>query len=190
MLRRIDAGFDAHDLDAAGVTPVMSADAGRGPRRGFAVRVTDEVMAYITAMVAATRTSPDLSLGASPRGAIALLRGARRWRPPGPRLRHPRGRQGLCLPALRHRLVRRPEAELQGSTRWAPSAGAGPGRRAAMTRRALALLLATLLLVALGAATGALLVLGILLFVAVAALVARRLAAGTRRRPRRGAARL
>jgi MoxR-like ATPase len=116
MLRRIDAGFDPHDLVAAGITPVIDAAALAAAREEvLAVRVTDEVVAYITAIVAATRTSPDVSLGASPRGAIALLRGGKAMAAiQGRDYVIPEDVKDISLPALRHRLVRRPEAELQG----------------------------------------------------------------------------
>ena len=116
MLRRVDAGFDAHDLRAAGITPVVDAAALAGAREDVAaVRVSDEVLGYITAIVAATRVSPDLSLGASPRGAIALLRGAKAMACiAGRDYVVPEDVKEICVPALRHRLVRRPEAELQG----------------------------------------------------------------------------
>jgi MoxR-like ATPase len=116
MLRRIDAGFDAHDLVAAGIAPVIDVDALAASRAEVAsVRVSDEVVGYITAIVAATRTSPDLSLGASPRGAIALLRGAKAMaRIQARDYVVPDDVKDICIPALRHRLVRRAEAELQG----------------------------------------------------------------------------
>ncbi len=116
MLRRIDAGLNPHDLVAAGVTPVIDAAALSAARAEVAaVTVSDEVVGYITAIVAATRTSPDLSLGASPRGAIALLRGAKAMASiQGREFVIPEDVKDICLPALRHRLVRRAEAELQG----------------------------------------------------------------------------
>jgi MoxR-like ATPase len=116
MLRRVDAGFDPHDLVAAGITPVIDAAAlGAARAEVLAVRVTDEVVAYITAIVAATRSSPDVSLGASPRGAIALLRGGKAMAAiQGRDYVIPEDVKDICIPALRHRLVRRPEAELQG----------------------------------------------------------------------------
>ena len=116
MLRRIDAGFDPHDLVAAGIAPVIDAAALSAARAEvLAVRVSDEVVAYITAIVAATRNSPDVSLGASPRGAIALLRGGKAMAAiQGRDYVIPEDVKDICIPALRHRLVRRPEAELQG----------------------------------------------------------------------------
>ncbi len=116
MLRRIDAGLDPHDLAAAGITPVIDAAALAAARAEVAsVTVSDAVVDYITSIVAATRTSPDLSLGASPRGAIALLRGAKAMACiQGRDFVIPEDVKDICLPALRHRLVRRAEAELQG----------------------------------------------------------------------------
>jgi MoxR-like ATPase len=116
MLRRVDAGFDPHDLVAAGITPVIDTAALAAARAEvLAVRVSDEVVGYITAIVAATRISPDLSLGASPRGAIALLRGGKAMAAiQGRDFVIPEDVKDISLPALRHRLVRRPEAELQG----------------------------------------------------------------------------
>ncbi len=116
ILRRIDAGFEAHDLGAAGVVPVVDAAALVQARAEVAAaRISDEVIGYITAIVAATRSSPDLSLGASPRGAIALLRGAKAMAClQGRDFVIPEDVKDVCVPALRHRLVRRPEAELQG----------------------------------------------------------------------------
>ena len=116
MLRRIDAGFDAHDLVAAGIQPIVDAATLAAVRAEVgAVRVSDEVVHYITSIVAATRTSPDLSLGASPRGAIALLRGAKAMAAIQARdFVVPEDVKDICIPALRHRLVRRAEAELQG----------------------------------------------------------------------------
>jgi len=118
LLRRIDSGFDSLDLAAAGVTVTVTGEDLRGAREETAaVRVTDEVLGYIAAIVMSTRTSPDLLLGASPRGSIALLRGAKAWAAcSGRDYVIPDDVKSLCVPALRHRMIRRPEAEIQGVT--------------------------------------------------------------------------
>jgi MoxR-like ATPase len=118
MLRRFDAGFDPLDLEAAGVRPVVSATAlAAAQTEVAAVRAGDEILGYIAAITEATRTSPDLTLGASPRGAITLLRGAKAMAAiQGRNYVVPDDIKGIALPALRHRLLRRPEAELQGVT--------------------------------------------------------------------------
>ena len=116
LLRRFDQGFDPHALDAAGVAAVIDENALLAVRREVAsIRVGDEVLGYIAAIVAATRTSPDLSLGASPRGSIALLQGAKAMAAvQGRDYVVPDDVKEICIPALRHRMVRRPEAEIQG----------------------------------------------------------------------------
>ena len=116
LLRRFDSGFDPHDLAGAGVAAVIDENGLVAARREVAaVRVGDEVLGYIAAVVAATRTSPDLSLGASPRGSIALLRGAKAMAAiQGRDYVVPDDVKEICVPALRHRMVRRPEAEIQG----------------------------------------------------------------------------
>jgi MoxR-like ATPase len=118
LLRRVDAGFDSLDLDAAGVSVVVRGDDLRAARaEAAAVRVTEEVLGYISAIVMSTRTSPDLLLGASPRGSIALLRCAKAWAAcSGRDYVIPDDVKALCVPALRHRMLRRPEAEIQGVT--------------------------------------------------------------------------
>ena len=118
LLRRIDEGFDSLDLAAAGVSVTVRAEELRAARQeAAAVKVTDEVLGYIAAIAMSTRTSPDLLLGASPRGSIALLRGGKAWAACNGRdYVIPDDIKALSVPALRHRMLRRPEAEIQGVT--------------------------------------------------------------------------
>jgi MoxR-like ATPase len=74
VLTRHAAGFDPRDLRAAGVRPVASAadlEAGRAAVRR--VQVKPEVLGYVVDVCRATRQSPSIQLGVSPRGATALL---------------------------------------------------------------------------------------------------------------------
>ena len=65
----------------------------------------------------ATRESPSLSLGVSPRGATALLSTARAWAwLSGRAFVTPDDVKALARPTLRHRVAVRPEAELEGVT--------------------------------------------------------------------------
>lgn len=118
LLRNYDRGFDAHDLQAAGIEPVLGTEELRQVMRDISrVTVDDDVLGYIGAIVAATRSSPDLALGASPRASIGLLRA-------GKSLAAVRGRdyttpddiKALAGPVLRHRLILRPDAEIEGLT--------------------------------------------------------------------------
>ncbi len=118
LLRRVDAGFSPLDLGAAGLRAVVTAEAlGAARADAAAVRVNDVIISYITQLCAATRSSPDLLLGSSPRGAIALLQGGKALAAiSGRDYVVPEDVKDLCVPVLRHRLIRRPEAELAGVT--------------------------------------------------------------------------
>ncbi len=118
LLRRVDAGFSPLELGAAGLRSVVTAESlGAARADAAAVRVNDVIISYITQLCAATRSSPDLLLGSSPRGAIALLQGGKALAAiAGRDYVIPEDVKDLCVPVLRHRLVRRPEAELAGVT--------------------------------------------------------------------------
>src|SRR4029453_17342438 len=78
VLARHDRGLDPHDLAASGLRPVATAaDLAVGRRAVDALRVEEPVLAYVVALVRATRESPSLTLGVSPRGGAALLRAAK-----------------------------------------------------------------------------------------------------------------
>jgi MoxR-like ATPase len=118
ILARHAAGFDPGDLAAAGVRPAAGAAdlaAARGAVRG--VQVAPEVTGYIVDLCRATRQSPSLRLGASPRGATALQATARAWAwLAGRDFVIPDDVKALARPTLRHRVQLRPEAELEGAT--------------------------------------------------------------------------
>ncbi len=118
ILRRAAAGFDGHDLDAAGVRPVLSRDdLGALRARSRALPVAPPVLAYVAALVRASRELPRVRLGASPRAGVALLAAARaRAALRGAEWLSPDDVKAMAPAALRHRLVLRPEAELEGAT--------------------------------------------------------------------------
>jgi MoxR-like ATPase len=81
------------------------------------VQVHPEVMAYVVDIARATRSSPSISLGVSPRGSTALLATSRAWAwLSGRDYVTPDDVKALAAPTLRHRLNLRPEAELEGVT--------------------------------------------------------------------------
>jgi MoxR-like ATPase len=118
ILERVLGGFEA-DLPASyGVERVADA-------RGLAllreaarrVRVESSLVAYITAIVRATRTSPVLTLGASPRGSVALLKMAQAAALlEGRAFAVPDDVKELAPAVLRHRVSVAPELELEGIT--------------------------------------------------------------------------
>ncbi len=118
VLRAHHAGFDPRDLAAAGVRPVAGArDLAAGRAAVQRVGVADAVLAYIVDLCRATRTSPSLELGASPRGATALMATAKAWAwLLGRDYVTPDDVKALARPTLRHRVRLRPEAQLEGVT--------------------------------------------------------------------------
>jgi len=116
VLRRHAEGFDPRDLTAAGVRPVASPDDLVSAQQEIApTLVQPQVLAYIVDVVRATRMSPSLQIGVSPRGATSLLRAARAWAWLQARTYvSPDDVKTLAFPTLRHRVVLRPEAEMEG----------------------------------------------------------------------------
>ena len=117
LARRVDQGFDANQLEDLLPGPPLA-----GPevlselsREVAAVGCSEEVRAYIAAIVGATREAPELSFGASSRATVALVRlGKARAAAAGRQFVTPEDIKELSLPVLRHRLQLRPEAEMQG----------------------------------------------------------------------------
>ena len=116
VIARHSAGFDPRDLKAAGVSPVADRVVLEAARAEVAtVAVSPEVLGYIVDVCRATRLSPSLSLGVSPRGATALLATSRAWAwLSGRTYVTPDDVKALAHPTLRHRVQLRPEAELEG----------------------------------------------------------------------------
>lgn len=116
VLQRYHQGFDAHKLDEIDIRPVIhQADLAGIQEAIRAVTVEQGVFGYITALVSATRRSPDLLLGGSPRASIALLQSSKTYAAlQGRAYVVPDDVKSLAAPALRHRVLLRPEAEIEG----------------------------------------------------------------------------
>jgi MoxR-like ATPase len=118
ILARHHRGLDPHDVAAAGVRPVAgAADLAAARREVEQVHVEPTVLAYVVALCRATRESPSVELGVSPRGAAALLHAAKAWAwLSGRSFVSPDEIKAVAKPTLRHRLLVRPELELDGVT--------------------------------------------------------------------------
>ena len=118
IVRRHDRGLNPHDLASVGVHAVASvADLARAREQVGAVRVEDPVLGYMVALARATRDSPSLSLGASPRATAMLLRAAKAWAwLSGRAFVTPDEVKAVLKPAFRHRVQLRPELELEGAS--------------------------------------------------------------------------
>ncbi|MBB2947430.1 AAA family ATPase [Actinoplanes sp. CA-015351] len=125
VLRAHHHGFDPRDLKAAGITPVAGpADLAAGRAAVQRVSVAEPVLAYIVDLCRATRQTPALELGASPRGATALLGIAKAYAwLSGRDYVVPDDVKAYAIAALRHRVRLRADAELDGATVPAVLAG-------------------------------------------------------------------
>jgi MoxR-like ATPase len=118
ILTRVVQGFEADRPETYGVTRVTDA-AGLEDLRTAAdrVRVEPQITAYITAIVRATRGAASLTLGASPRAGVALLKAARAAALLESRdYVIPDDVKSLAPAVLRHRVTVAPELELEGVT--------------------------------------------------------------------------
>jgi len=118
VLARHHRGLNPHDVAAAGVRPVASpADILAARQMVKQVQVDDKVIRYIVDICRATRTSPSVVVGVSPRGSAALLHATKAWAwMVGRPFATPDEVKAIVYPALRHRLLLRPELELDGMT--------------------------------------------------------------------------
>jgi MoxR-like ATPase len=116
VLVRHAAGFNPRDLAAAGVTPVLDAQKLADAQAAVArLGASPDVLGYAVDLARATRESPSVKLGVSPRGSTALLAAAKAWAwLNGFDAITPDHVQAMALPVWRHRIQLRPEAELEG----------------------------------------------------------------------------
>ena len=117
LIARAVAGFDARDLDAAGVVPVANAEDVRAAQAAVrAVYLAESLQGYVYAIVAATRADAGILLGASPRASLALVRAAQAAAAiDGRDFATPDDVKRVAPLVLEHRLIARPEAELEGN---------------------------------------------------------------------------
>ncbi len=118
VLQRHHAGFKPQDLEAAGIQPVVTAaELAEIQLEVQQTTVEDKVFNYIYEVVQSTRKSNDMLVGASPRAGIALLNCSKAIaRLRGRDFVIPDDVKELSLPVLRHRVLLRPEAEVEGLT--------------------------------------------------------------------------
>ena len=117
ILQHYQDGFDARELGRLGLVSMESACLGAARREVQAVHVEPGLFRYITSIARRTRDWPSLSLGASPRAAISLLFVAKATAAmDGRDFVIPDDVKAAAPPVLRHRLLLKPEADLEGIT--------------------------------------------------------------------------
>lgn len=116
MLLNSQAGFQARRVDLERLPPVATVEQILQARQAVSmITVKEPVLDYILALTQRTRNHPDLVLGASPRSAVAWLRSskAQAWLV-GRQYVTPDDVKQVAPALLRHRLILRPEAQLDG----------------------------------------------------------------------------
>jgi MoxR-like ATPase len=117
ILMRFEQGFDPAHMDRIPIVPIDPALLAAARQEIEQVRVEPTLHSYIVALVRRTRDWPAISLGASPRAAIGLLFVARALAgAEGRDFLIPDDIKAAAPPVLRHRILLKPEAELEGLT--------------------------------------------------------------------------
>jgi MoxR-like ATPase len=115
ILSRYQNGFEPRNLDRAGLEPVPPRALDSARHEASSVRVEPKLFDYIVSIVRTTRDSPAVSLGASPRAAVAMMLAAKAWAATeGRDFLIPDDVKSVAAPILRHRLLLKPEADLEG----------------------------------------------------------------------------
>ncbi|UCF16566.1 MAG: MoxR family ATPase, partial [Phycisphaerales bacterium] len=118
ILDKVEAGFDASDLATADIQQILDSGTLASVRESArTVRVEELVRRYVTQIVRATRSKPQITLGTSPRAGVMLMRAAKaRALVMGRDFVTPDDVKTMALPVLRHRILLVPEAEVEGKT--------------------------------------------------------------------------
>jgi MoxR-like ATPase len=118
VLRRWESGIELRDPVKAGVEAALGQSDIDACREEVGQVVLDEkIRRYIVDLAAATRSAPEIALGASTRAEVLLMLGARAYAAfDGHDFVTPDHVKALLAPAFRHRLILRPEAEVAGQT--------------------------------------------------------------------------
>ena len=116
ILRRHLSGLEMTDLAQFGMRPVATTADVLASRAALADVVVDEgVVGYVAAVVRATREHASVTLGASPRAGVSLLVASKaRALLDGRAFVTPDDVKRMTPPCLRHRVLLRPEVEIEG----------------------------------------------------------------------------
>ncbi|MEH2249880.1 AAA family ATPase [Nostoc sp.] len=116
MLLNRQAGFAARRLDISRLKPIATvADILQARLAVKEVKVSEAIVDYLLALVRTSRQYPDLTLGASPRAAGAWLQTSQALAWLAKRdFVTPDDVKAVASPLLRHRLILKPEAMLDG----------------------------------------------------------------------------
>ena len=117
LLANVQNGFDSRELDKIDLSPIGTGLLEDAQRQVKSVTVEEALFNYIVQIVRHTRDWPPLSLGASPRAAVSLMAVSKAIASmDGRDYVIPDDVKASSRPVLRHRVILRPEADLEGIT--------------------------------------------------------------------------
>ncbi len=115
ILSRYDRGFDARHTEAIALAPFAPGLLAAARAEVIAVRVEPTLYPYLVAVIRRTRDWGSIAVGASPRAGVGLLFVARGLAAmDGRDFLLPDDVKAAAVPVLRHRILLKPEAELEG----------------------------------------------------------------------------
>jgi MoxR-like ATPase len=115
ILEKHHQGFEPRHLEELGIQPVDAELLSQARQELKKIRVEPALFQYLTNVVRRSRDWPSLSLGASPRAALSLMAAAKAYAAMEARdFLIPDDVKQAALPVLRHRVILKPEAELEG----------------------------------------------------------------------------
>jgi MoxR-like ATPase len=117
LLANVQNGFESREIDKMDLTPVTPEVLAQAQQETKSVMVQEALFTYIVQIVRRTRDWPSLSLGASPRAAVSLMAVSKAFAAiDGRDYVIPDDVKAAVRPVLRHRVILRPEADLEGVT--------------------------------------------------------------------------
>ena len=117
LLANVQNGFDSRELDKINLAPIEQGLIEQAQQELKAVTVEEALFAYVVQIVRRTRDWPSLSLGASPRAAVSLMLISKAYAAmDGRDYVIPDDVKAAAPPVLRHRIILKPEADLEGIT--------------------------------------------------------------------------
>ena len=117
LLANVQNGFESRDLDKMNLKPIEAGLLEQAQQELKSVLVEEALFSYIAQIARRTRDWPSLSLGASPRAAVSLMAVSKAVAAmDGRNYVIPDDVKVAARPVLRHRILLKPEADLEGVT--------------------------------------------------------------------------
>jgi MoxR-like ATPase len=117
LLANVQNGFESRELDTMDLKPIDAGLLEQAQQELKSVTVEEALFSYIVQIARRTREWPSLSLGASPRAAVSLMAVSKAVAAlDGRDYVIPDDVKASSRPVLRHRIIMKPEADLEGIT--------------------------------------------------------------------------